>query len=1195
MPAARLGHPQNANAHADEGRTSIVRLSLSLFLVAVAIVFGAADAQAQSEVDLFGGGFGTSSAGPDADTPEPGTRMQPGEGALAGRIFNADTGSAIRGVTVILQYPSTGPDTPQKQEVGTTDSDGAYEFPSVPPGRSYSLSFVKSGFRTSAMTGVEVMADQLNRSDFPMPPLAVAETGAIMDLEAFVVNEAVAGQMVQNLELRLESDSLVNLMSAEDLSRFAASDVADALKRVAGVNIVEGQFAIIRGLEDRYSSTTFNRAPVPSPDPDRQSVQLDLFPSEIVNNIGVFKTFTPDLPSNSAGGSIDIFTLEYPDELTFKVNAAAGFNTNALDEFLEYTPDNPVGQLTDGKDTVEMEFGGLLGGRWDLFRRELRAQGIFNYETDYRTAIGFQETLQPRDSAQSTIPSRQRNGGLLPGLLNNSGSRYDLTQSSYSEQWTGYGAIGFDLDEEAHHKIDTSVFYSKVNQEVVQARDNGWIYGLEVDDLIEQTIDEPDGVTPNLFIGPIRTNLGDDDLAYGNTNWFLGSSRDDLLTPPGREGGAWFAPNSQSQSFERERDLLITQLNGAHVFPGWNGFTVDWAANWARTKQDETSRRLRYFYEPNDIEALLQPDGNGNIPLEGFVFPTRPEDLGPGQWVNQVARVLWSGADVVESQGFGRVDLGYEWDVSDDVLLDFGATGWYERAKRDVEAFFLETASAGGGNSEAIAAADTPYLLGFEAFDILATDPSTGDIIGVRDQTNNAVRQIGALGLNGKATLFEDWDVFAGVRLEHITIETTNDPFTGELNPDGTVRTIFGAPNTFPQIYLFGDRLDNPNDRTGNNDRETSGPPPPDVVYNDQLLGIDQPPNNFVTENCNVTGVFCGSYVDRITEAQILDFVNQGSSDWYILPSLSAAWRFYEGAALRFAYSETVARPSLREVGYYVSVEPGSDDLIVGNPTLGVSEVRSVDGRVEYSWGDFGDLVAFSAFWKQIENPIESLIVQNPLDTSLSSSAFYRTFFNNPNNAKLWGIEAEARKNLGIAGFELGELFSVGGNFTWIDARVRRSEVEARRFDPFFLDAQTGELENTLIGDRRLFGQPKWIANADITFDQDDWGTMMTLAFFAISDVLDAAGSSQIGLDGRPTGVGVIDRYVDGFYQLDFVVSQRLDFDFIPGDLALKMSAKNLTDSKRGIVYDSSVTSVEYFERQFRVGRDFKFSVTYVW
>ena len=96
------------------------------------------------------------------------------------------------------------------------------------------------------------------------------------------------------------------------------------------MNVIEGQFAIIRGLEDRYSSTTYNGAPVPSPDPDSQSVQLDLFPSEIISNLEVAKTFVADLPGNSSGGNINITTLDYPEEpFVVSVKAGTGFEDRA--------------------------------------------------------------------------------------------------------------------------------------------------------------------------------------------------------------------------------------------------------------------------------------------------------------------------------------------------------------------------------------------------------------------------------------------------------------------------------------------------------------------------------------------------------------------------------------------------------------------------------------------------------------------------------------------------------------------------------------------------------------------------------------------------------------------------------------------------------------------------------------------------
>jgi hypothetical protein len=98
--------------------------------------------------------------------------------------------------------------------------------------------------------------------------------------------------------------------------------------------------------------------------------------------------------------------------------------------------------------------------------------------------------------------------------------------------------------------------------------------------------------------------------------------------------------------------------------------------------------------------------------------------------------------------------------------------------------------------------------------------------------------------------------------------------------------------------------------------------------------------------------------------------------------------------------------------------------------------------------------------------------------------------------------------------------------------------------------------------------------------------------FFAISDVLDAAGTAAINPDNSVLSF-TLDRYVGSFYQLDLIVSQTWRVDFLRGDLTLKLSAKNLTDSTRKIIYDPEQTRSEIEERAYKVGRDFSLSLSY--
>jgi outer membrane receptor protein involved in Fe transport len=1061
-----------------------------------------------------------------------------GTGSVTGRVFDAESGEPVAGATVVLQGAAPADGSAAFQQVATSGADGAFRFGSVPEG-SYTLSFTKSGYRASRLGDLTVQAGQPTTADFPLPRGAAGTAEQILELDAFAVEASTVEEGADLLELRLDADQFLNTLSAEEFAKFAASDVAEALRRVAGVNVADGRFAIIRGLEDRYNSTLYNGAPIPSPDPDKQSVQLDLFPSEIVSNLVVSKTFVPELPSNTSGGAVDILTGEYPEDLELKVSGGLGGESNAWDRFLRLEPGSPVGSERSGSDVLESEFGGSFGGRKQLFGREIRFKGLLNREIDYRTAEGFQEGREPR----SCLNQRQRackpgedlsrSGDLALGELFLSDGKFDLTQSERAQQDTGYLGLGLDLDEEADHRIDVSSFYSKNEEEVVQLKENGYIpnfdYGLLDLDTSESSI-------RRAFNGF---------ATFGS--WIARDVRDPDQQPD--RGPLWFGSFFESRSFDIQRDLRVLQINGDHRFDAIDplkGLRVTWAGNKARTTQDEDALGMRFFFEPDETPE--------EAPSR---FPVTPGGLGPGQFVSNAGLFLSSNS-IEENQDFGRVDVEYEKDVSGFLTLRMNGGVWYEKADREVESVFLEGINLDGSSQFAIFG-QTPEALGEKVFEEINAFQ--------RESSNESKREIRALQAGATATLWDRLDLLGGVRAETIFIESINDAFTGDIR--------FGAPATFPEVYLLFDRLDNP-DRG-----EVVRAPDPDTVFNDQILGIDVSPDP-------ETG-----FVDLLDRAAIQAAINGEIDETKILPSLGFAYRPLQGLSLRGAYSQTVARPSFREIGFYVSVEPGSDDLVVGNPRLQLSEVESYDLRAEYTWGQYGDLVAVSGFYKEIDDPIESIVIRNPINFEQSSSALFRTFFNNPNQATLMGVELEGRKNLGFFGPDWLRYFSVGGNFTYIDAEVDRTEAELARSVPFFGTAEGDEARfEELSQSRRLFNQPEWIANADISYDNPDTGTKATLAFFAISDLLDAAGSATILPNGEPRDF-TLDRYVDSLHQLDFNVRQRIPMPRDLGTWTLKLTVKNLTDSKRAIVYDPEQTRGRVEEREHQVGQDYSFSVTY--
>jgi TonB-dependent receptor len=287
------------------------------------------------------------------------------------------------------------------------------------------------------------------------------------------------------------------------------------------------------------------------------------------------------------------------------------------------------------------------------------------------------------------------------------------------------------------------------------------------------------------------------------------------------------------------------------------------------------------------------------------------------------------------------------------------------------------------------------------------------------------------------------------------------------------------------------------------------------------------------------------------------------SKVWY--PGVGLIWEPVEKVAVRIHYSETSGRPSLREVSPFFNKSIETGNLVLGNPALKPSDVSSYDLRVEWNPTP-SDAVAVSLFRKDIRNPIEKLL----FNTTAQTSEFTESWVNNPNTADLTGVEFELRHDLSrwdeaLAGF------SVGGNFTWIDASVAENPYVIQRASQNFQDP------DAIPRERRLFDQPEYIANIDLTWNQPRWGTTITVAGYAISDVLETAGllSSTYDLYQRSTT------------RLDLIVSERLT-----KNLKLKISAKNLTDPVHGTVYDREATEGTVERTRYRSGRDFSLSLT---
>ena len=274
-----------------------------------------------------------------------------------------------------------------------------------------------------------------------------------------------------------------------------------------------------------------------------------------------------------------------------------------------------------------------------------------------------------------------------------------------------------------------------------------------------------------------------------------------------------------------------------------------------------------------------------------------------------------------------------------------------------------------------------------------------------------------------------------------------------------------------------------------------------------------------------------------------------------VLPALSLVWTLVTNMNVRASVSQTIARPTYREISPSVTFDFVGGDQLVGNPNLQISQVRNYDLRWEW-FPRPGEVLSASLFYKQIDAPIEK--------TLLGTDS--RITYVNSEAATLMGAEIEARKKLDFISDHL-EDFSLGFNFAYIQSEVPRTRLELANRARYLFPASAK---------RPLFDQSPYIANMDTTWSNERLGTSATLVFGYSAERLAFVNLDTPDIYEQPTP------------QLDLILSQRLGARW-----KAKFSAKNLLDPEIKRTYDFDAGGSEVVYSSHRRGMGFKLGVTF--
>ena len=126
-----------------------------------------------------------------------------------------------------------------------------------------------------------------------------------------------------------DTSEISAILDSSEIERTGDDNIAVALTRLTGLSLVRGKYVYVRGLGERYSAATLNGLGLPSPEPLKRVVPLDLFPTQIVESSIVQKTYSADMPGEFGGGIIEINTKAVPDDRVLSLSFSSGFNSAA--------------------------------------------------------------------------------------------------------------------------------------------------------------------------------------------------------------------------------------------------------------------------------------------------------------------------------------------------------------------------------------------------------------------------------------------------------------------------------------------------------------------------------------------------------------------------------------------------------------------------------------------------------------------------------------------------------------------------------------------------------------------------------------------------------------------------------------------------------------------------------------------------
>ncbi len=461
--------------------------------------------------------------------------------SIKGKVTDVSNSDPLVGAVIKVQGTSLGT---------LADLEGYFEITDISPG-VYNLEFSYIGYTSKILKDVKVLPDEVTNLNVSM------EVDGLITDEIEVESSPTLSNEQSLLTEQKNSSKIQDGISEQQIKRAPDATAGDVLKRVIGVNIVDEKFVYVRGTSERYSNTTLNGVLLPSTEADRKSFSFDLFPSKLLENIIIAKSFTPDLTGNFSGGLVQLNTKDFVDQFIFTFEATGSFLTGSTSKGNFYTYD--AGQsktlfynsgLDNGGRAIPSEFpttkftnpndyGQSLKNNWGQINRKAPVNG------------GYQISL----------------GNNFNVLNNPLGVLFAYTYKNFFSSESVF---------RAEYNSDTTTLLSYNGRASNYSVLNGSVFNL------------------NYKIG------GNNKISVKNTYSIASDDNTQFY-----EGYTTIIDNFDRQLYGTdftERTLFSTQITGNHFISNMSNLNLTWAASYAESERDEPDTKTTYYQKSTGSE-----------------------------------------------------------------------------------------------------------------------------------------------------------------------------------------------------------------------------------------------------------------------------------------------------------------------------------------------------------------------------------------------------------------------------------------------------------------------------------------------------------------------------------------------------------------------------------------------------------------